>query len=126
MITAEAEPDYSVKEPIDELIETWNGVNGSKMTIHPETFKKLLKPGKKGAHPTKMSIDQFWTKATVYSAIYGNRERQAGMPDMKKGAKKQSGFWSWLFGLGGSRMGKKRLQENLKVNRSKKTAVKTS
>lgn len=113
-ITPESEPIYAE----DELISVWNEVNGSKMLINPDTFKKNTGRGRDHA-PKPISVDDFWTKASVYSARFGDQEKMAGMPDMKKAAGKKGSFWRWLFGLGESRMGKKRLLENLKMKKGK-------
>jgi hypothetical protein len=119
-IVPEAESVYSV----EELVDSWNEVNGSKMLINPETFKKNVFESPKRKEGSRISVNEFWSSASLYSARFGNQERLEGMPDMKKEAKKKGGFWRWLFGLDDSRMGKKRLLENTKNRRNKPPQIK--
>ena len=103
-----------------ELIESWNQLNGSEMMINPEMWRKS--EGSK-----KMTMDQFWSKASLYSARFGKKERMMGMPESKKAPRKLGLFrrlWRWLFGLPEPDISKKRMKENITMNRSRNKTAK--
>ncbi|MDE2037986.1 MAG: hypothetical protein KGI69_02055 [Patescibacteria group bacterium] len=119
---ASADPEAEEIYSDDELVEAWNEINGSKMTIHPKAFKEALEPARGKKKGAAASVDGFWSEAQIYSAEHGDSERMEGMPSVEKAAAKKRGFWKFLFGLPDAKMGKKRLLEALKRNRSKKEA----
>jgi len=92
-------PEFEKKYSGEELVETWNKANGSRMRINLEKAKKNF--------PTffeeeRMSVDDFWRFNEFYAERYGDEERFEGMPSVQKAARKRKkpGFWARLFGRG--------------------------
>ena len=105
---------------LDEVVKSWNEINGSRMMVNPDKFKKTFpKYADEARANEKVSVDDFYTDLTVYSVRHGAEDRMEGMPDMQKAANKRGGFWRWLFGIKESKVQKRRLLENIKKNRNK-------
>ena len=122
--SARAEGAESFDE--SELIESWNQLNGSEMMINPDVWKKT--DGSEKRQPKKMTVDQFWGKASLYSARFGKKERMVGMPESKNNPSKSGGLlrklWSWLFRLPEPDISKKRIKENMAMNKTKNKIAK--
>jgi len=87
-------PEFEKKYSAEELVETWNKANGSRMKISLETAKKNFPKFFEGEE----SVDDFWRFTGFYAERFGDQERFEGMPNMQKAARRKRGFWSRLFG----------------------------
>ncbi len=92
-------PEFEKKYSGEELVETWNKANGSRMRINLEEAKKNF-PTFFGEE--RISVDDFWQFNEFYAERHGDEERFEGMPSMQKAARKRKkpGFWARLFGRG--------------------------